>query len=128
MAASTDLVLQPLDMSNVQPSLLYSVKLEKPNNLVNLSNDLSEGVLSSVPPPTSAAHTPVRNSKYSERSKFVFTRIGSSSHSNLSWLPFHPNTCEYPSVMQYLRHLASFPGSKNELATLDYDKIPYRKM
>jgi hypothetical protein len=30
--------------------------------------------------------------------------------------------------MQCLRHLASFPRSRNELATLDYDKIPYHKM
>jgi hypothetical protein len=34
MAASTDLVSQPSDMSNVQPSLLHFVKLEKPDNLV----------------------------------------------------------------------------------------------
>jgi hypothetical protein len=30
--------------------------------------------------------------------------------------------------MQCLRRLASFPGSRNELATLDYDKIPYHKV
>jgi hypothetical protein len=34
MAASTDLVLQPSNMSSVQPPLLHSVKLEKPDNLV----------------------------------------------------------------------------------------------
>jgi hypothetical protein len=57
MAASMDLVSQPSDMSSVQPPLLHSVKLEKPNNLVNLSSDLSEGALSNVPPPTPATHT-----------------------------------------------------------------------
>jgi hypothetical protein len=128
MAASTDLVSQPSDMSSVQPPLLHSVKLEKPDNLVNLSNDSSEGALPNVPPPIPAAHTPLRNSKCSEHSKSVFTSIGSSGHSNLSRPPCHPNTREYPSVMQCLRRLASFLGSKNELASLDYDKIPYHKV
>jgi hypothetical protein len=128
MAASTDLVSQPSYMFNVQPPLLHSVKLEKPDNLVNLSSDSSEGALPNVPPPTLAAHTPVSNSKCSEHSKSVFTPVGSSGHSNPSRPPFYPNTREYPSVMQCLRCLASFPGSRNELATLDYDKIPYHKM
>jgi hypothetical protein len=44
-------------MSSVQPPLLHSVKLEKPDNLVNLSSDSSEGALSNVPPPTPTAHT-----------------------------------------------------------------------
>jgi hypothetical protein len=128
MAASIDLVSQPSDMSSVQPPLLHSVKLEKPDNLVNLSSDLSEGALPNAPPPTPAAHTHVSNSKCSEHSKSVFTPVGSSSHSNLSRPPCHPNTREYPSVMQCLRRLASFPGSKNKLATLHYDKIPYHKV
>jgi hypothetical protein len=128
IATSTDLVSQPSDMSSVQPPLLHSVKLEMPDNLVNLSSDSYEGALPNVPPPTPAAHTPVSNSKCSEHSKSVFTPIGSSSHSNPSRPPFHPNTCEYPSVMQCLRRLASFPGSRNKLATLDYDKIPYHKV
>jgi hypothetical protein len=128
MAASTDLVSQPSNMSSVQPPMLHSVKLEKPDNLVNLSRDSSEGALPSVPPPTPAAHTPISNSKYSEHLKFVFNLVGSSSHSNLSRPPFHPNTHKYPSVMQCLRRLASFPGSRNELATLDYDKIPFHKL
>jgi hypothetical protein len=34
MAASMDLVSQPSDMSNVQPPLLHSMKLETPDNLV----------------------------------------------------------------------------------------------
>jgi hypothetical protein len=128
MAASTNLVSQPSDMSSVQPPLLYSVKLEMPDNLVNLSSDSSEGALFNVPSPTPAAHVPVSNSKCSEYSKFVFTPVGSSGHSNLSRPPFHPNIHEYPSIMQCLRRLASFPGSRNELATLDYDKIPYYKV
>jgi hypothetical protein len=99
MAASTDLVSQPSDMSSVQPPLLHSVKLEKPDNLVNLSNNSSEGALPNVPPPTPAAHTPVSNSKCSEHSKSVFTPAGSSGHSNLSRPPCHPNTHEYPSIM-----------------------------
>jgi hypothetical protein len=128
MAASTDLVLQPLDMSNIQLPLLHSVKLEKPDNLVNLSSDSFEGALPNIPPPTPAAHTPVSNSKCSEHSKSVFTPVGSSGHSNLSRPSCYPNTCEYPSVMQCLRCLASFLGSRNKLATLDYDKIPYHKV
>jgi hypothetical protein len=99
MAASTDLVLQPSYMSSVQPPLLHSVKLEKLDNLVNLSSDSSKGALPKVPPPTPAAHTPLSNSKCSEHSKSVFTPVGSSGHSNLSWPPCHPNTCEYPSVI-----------------------------
>jgi hypothetical protein len=99
MAASTDLVSQPPNISSVQPPLLHSVKLEKPDNLVNLSSDLSEGTLPNVLSPTPAAHTLVSNSKCSEHSKFVFTPVGSSGHSNLSRPPFHPNTREYPSVM-----------------------------
>jgi hypothetical protein len=63
-----------------------------------------------------------------EHSKSVFTPIGSSSHSNLSRPPCHPNTCEYSNVMQCLRCLASFPGSRNELASIDYKKIAYRKI
>jgi hypothetical protein len=59
MAASTDLVSQPSDMSSVQPPLLHSVKLEKPDNLVNLSSDSSEGALPNAPPPTPAADTPM---------------------------------------------------------------------
>jgi hypothetical protein len=127
MAASTDLVSQPSDMSSVQPPLLQSVKLEKPDNLVNLSSDSSEGALPNVPPPTPATHTPVSNSKYSKHSKSIFILVGSSGHSNLSRPPFHPNTREYPNVTQCLRRLASFPGNRNELATFDYDKIPYHK-
>jgi hypothetical protein len=128
MATSTDLVSQPSDMSSVQPSLLHSVNLEKPNNLVNLSSDSSECAIPNVPPPTPTTHTPVSDSKYSEHSKSVFTPIGSSGHSNLSQPPCHPNTHGYPSIMQCLRRLASFPGSINELASLDYDKIPYYKV
>jgi hypothetical protein len=115
-------------MSSVQPPLLHSVKLVMPDNLVNLSSDLSEGALPNVLPPTPTAHNPLSNSKCSEHSKFVFTPIGSFGHSNLSWPLFHSNTREYPSIMQCLRRLASFPGSRNELAILDYNKIPYQKV
>jgi hypothetical protein len=115
-------------MTSVQPPLLHSVKLEKLDNLVNLSSDSSEGALPNVPSPTPAAHTHVSNSKCSEQSKSIFTPVGSSVHSNLSRPPYHPNTREYPSVMQCLRRLASFPGSRNELTSLDYDKIPYHKV
>jgi hypothetical protein len=128
MEASTDLVSQPLDMSSVQPPLLHSVKLEKPDNLVNLSNNSSQGVLPNIPPPIPVAHTLVSDSKYNEHSKSVFILVGSSGHSNLSQPPYHPNTREYPNVMQCLRHLASFPGSRNELASIDYDKIAYHKV
>jgi hypothetical protein len=129
MVASMDLVSQPSDMSSVKPPpLLHSMKLEKPNNLVNLSSDSSEGALPNVPPPTPATYTPISNSKCSEHSKSVFTPVGSFGHSNLSRPPCHPNTCEYPNIMQCLRCLASFPGSRNELATLDYDKVPYHKV
>jgi hypothetical protein len=128
MVASTDLISQLSDMSSIQPLLLHSVKLEKPDNLVNLSNDSSEGALPNAPPPTPVIHIPVGNSKYSEHSKSVFTPVGSSGHSNLSRPPCHLNTREYPNVMQCLRRLASFPGSRNKLATLNYDKIPYHKV
>jgi hypothetical protein len=79
-------------------------------------------------PPTPAAHIPVSNSKCSEHSKSIFTPVGSSGHSNLSRPPCHLNTREYPNVMQYLRCLASFLGSRDELASLYYNKIPYHKM
>jgi hypothetical protein len=128
MAASTDLVSQPSDMSSVQPPLLHSVKLEKPNNLVNLFSDSSEGVVPNNPPPTPDVYTPVSDSRCSELSKSVFILLGSSGHSNLSRQPCHPNTRKYLSVMQCFRRLASFPGSRNELASLDYDKIPYHKV
>jgi hypothetical protein len=128
MATSTDLVLQPSDMSNVQPLLLYSVKLEKLDNLVNLSSDSSEGVVPNVPPPTPVVYIPISDSKCSEHSKSIFIPIGSSGHSNLSRPPCHPNTREYPSVMQCLRHLASFLGSRNKLTPIDYEKIAYQKV
>jgi hypothetical protein len=38
---------------------------------------------------------------------------------------FHPR--EFPSVMQCLRCLASIPGSRNELASIDSNKIAYHK-
>jgi hypothetical protein len=120
--------MQPVDMSSVQPPLLHSVKLEKPDNLVNLSSDSSEGALPNVPPPTPTTYTPISDSKYNEHLKSVFIPVGSSGHSNLSWPPCHPNTCEYPSVMQCLKRLASIPGSRNELASIDYDKIAYHKV
>jgi hypothetical protein len=75
MAASTDLVSQPSNMSSIQPPLLHFVKLEKPNNLVNLSSDSSEGALPNVPPPTPTAHTPVSNPKCSEYSKSVLVLL-----------------------------------------------------
>jgi hypothetical protein len=128
MATSTDLVLLPSDMSSFQPPLLHSVKLEKPDNLVNLSSDSSKGALSNVPPSTPIAHTPLSDSKCNEHSKSIFTPVGSSGHSNLSRPPCHPNTREYPNVMQCLRCLVSFPGSTNELASIDYDKIAYHKV
>jgi hypothetical protein len=115
-------------MSSVQPPLLHSVKLEKPDNLVNLSSDSFEGTIPNVPPPILVVHTPVSDSKYSEHSKSVFTPVGSSSHSNFSRSPCHPNTREYPSVMQCRRRLASFLGSRNELASLDYNKIAHYKV
>jgi hypothetical protein len=93
-----------------------------------LSNDSSESVLPNVPPPTPTAYTLVSDSKYNEHSKSVFILVGLSSHSSLSRPPCHPNTREYPSVMQCLRRLASFLGSRNEIASLDYDKIPYHKV
>ena len=99
MAASMDLVSQPSDMSSIQPPLLHSMKLEKLDNLVNLSSDLSKGALPNVPPPSPAAHTPATNSKCSEHSKSVFIPVGSFGHSNFSWPPCHPNIHEYPSVM-----------------------------
>jgi hypothetical protein len=120
--------IRPSDISSVQPSLLHAVKLKKPYNLVNLSSDSSEGAIPNNPPPTPTIHTLVSDSKYNEHSQSIFTPVGSSGHSNLSQPPCHPNTREYPSVMQCLRRLASFLGSRNELAILDYDKIPYHKV
>jgi hypothetical protein len=123
-----DLVSQPSNMSSIQPSLLYFVKLETSNNLVNLSNDSSKGTIPNASPPTPTIHTPVSDSKCSEHSKSVFNPVGSSGHSNLSWPLCHPNTREYPSVIQCLRRLASFPGSRNKLASIDYDKIAYHEV
>ena len=70
-------------MSSVQPPLLHSMKLEKPDYLMNLSSDSSEGTISNIPPTTPAAHIHVSNSKYSEQST-VFTPVGLPGHSNLS--------------------------------------------
>jgi hypothetical protein len=86
-------------MSSVQPPLLHAVKLEKLDNLVNLSSDSSEGIVPNNPPPTPAVHTPVSDSKCNEYSQSVFTPVGSFGHSNLSRPPCHPNTREYSSVM-----------------------------
>jgi hypothetical protein len=92
MAASTDLVSQHLYMSSFQPPVLHFVKLESPDNPMNLSRDSSEGVIPNVPPPAPTAYTPVSDSKCSEHSKSIFTPVGSSGHSNLSWPLYHPNT------------------------------------
>ena len=128
MAASTDLVLQPSYMSSIQTPLLHLMKLESSDNLVNLFSDSSEGGLPNIPPPTPAIHTPISNSKYNEYSKFVFTPISSSGQSKFSQPPCHSNICEYSNAMQYLRSLASFPRSRNKLASIDYDKFPYYKV
>jgi hypothetical protein len=128
MAASTDILSQPSDMSSVQPPLLQSVKLERPDDVVHLSSDSSEDELPNVSLPSPVAHTPISDSKYSEQLKSAFTPIGSSGQSSFSRPPFHPNTRECPSVMQCLRRLASFPGSRNELAFIDYNKIAYHKV
>jgi hypothetical protein len=102
--------------------------LEKPDNLVNLSSDSSQGALPNVPPPIPTTHTLVSDSKCNEHSKSIFTLVGSSGHSNLSRPLCHLNIDEYPSVMQCLRRLASFPESINKLASIDYDKIAYHKV
>jgi hypothetical protein len=115
-------------MISVQPTLLHLVKLESLDNLVNLSSDSSEGAIPNVPLLSLVAHNPVNNSKYSEHSKSIFTPIGSSGQSNISHPLFHPNTQECHSVMQCLRRLASFPRSRNKLASVDYDKIAYYKV
>jgi hypothetical protein len=128
MAASTDLLSQPSNMSSVQPPLFHFVKLKRPNDLVHLSSDSSKDELSNVSLPTPASHIPVSDFKCSEPLKSTLTPIGSSGHSNFSCPPFHPNTRECPSVMQCLRCLASVPGSRNELASIDYDKIAYHKV
>jgi hypothetical protein len=128
MAASTNLLSQPSDMSSVQLPLLHSIKLEFPDSLVHLSSDSSEDELPSCSLPSPTTHTPKTDSKCTEHSKSVFTPVGSSGHSNLSRPPFHPNTRECPSVMQCLRCLASIPRSRNELASIDYDKIAYHKV
>jgi hypothetical protein len=128
MAASTNLLSQPSDMSSVQLPLLYFIKLEFLDGLVHLSSDSLEGELSSASLPSPAAHTPKTDSKCTEHSKSVFTLVGSSSHSNLSRPPFHPNTRECPNVMQCLRRLASIPGSRNELPSINYYKIAYQKV
>jgi hypothetical protein len=99
MATSTNLISQPSNLSSVQPPLLHSVKLESPDNLMNLSSDSSEGAISNVLLPSPATHIPINDSKCSEHSKSVFTPVGSSSHSSLSRPPCHPNICECPSLM-----------------------------
>jgi hypothetical protein len=128
MATSIDLVSQFSDMFSVQLPLFYSVKLESPDNLVDLSSDSSEDAIPNVSLSTPIVHTPISNSKCSEHSKSVFTLIGSSGHSNFSCLPFHPNTRECPSDMECLSRLASIPRSRNKLASIDYDKIAYNKV
>jgi hypothetical protein len=50
-------------MSSVQSPLLHSMKLESLDNLVNLSNDSSEGAIPNVSLATPVAHTLVSNSK-----------------------------------------------------------------
>ena len=69
MAASTNFVLQPSDMSSIQPPLLYLMKLESPNNLMSLSSGSFEDVISNILLPTPTAHTPISDSKCSEYSK-----------------------------------------------------------
>jgi hypothetical protein len=128
MATSIDILSQPSDMSSVQPPLLHSVKLERPDDLVHLSSNSSEDELPNISLPSPAAHTLVSDSKYNELLKSAFTPIGSSGQSSFSRPPFHPNTREYPSIMQCLRCLASFPGTRKKLAFIDYAKIAYHKV
>jgi hypothetical protein len=90
MAAFSDLVFQPLDMSSVQSSLFHFVKLESPN-LVQLYSDSSKGELPNVSLPTCGAETPVHDDKYNELPKTVCTPTAFSSQSSFSHPPFHPN-------------------------------------
>ena len=106
----------------------HPFSVECPNDLVHLFSDSSEGELPSASLWTLATHTLVSDSKYKEHSNSIFTSIGSSGHSNFSRPPFHSNTQECSNVMQCLRRIASIPGSKNELASIDYDKIAYHKV
>jgi hypothetical protein len=93
MVASTNLASQPPDISSIQSLLLYSMKLENPNNLLHLFNDSFEGELPNVTLPIPVANTPISDSKCSELSKSLFVILfGSFGHSNFSCPPFHPNT------------------------------------
>ena len=99
------------------------MELESLDNLVNLFNDSSKGTIPNVSLPTPTTRTSVSYSKYSEHSKSVFPPIGSFGHSS-----FHPNTWKCLSVMECLRHPASFPRSRNKLASIEYYKIAYHKV
>jgi hypothetical protein len=75
MAVSTDLVSQPLDMFSVQPSLLHSMKLESPDNLVHLFRNSSRPELSNVSLPIPVADTHVSDSKCSSPSPSLFLLV-----------------------------------------------------
>ena len=125
LTAAIDLLSQPFDILSIQPSLLYFLKFECPNDLIYLSSDSSKGEISNVLLLLPIANTLVTNSSCEELSNLVFTPINSSIQSSFSWPHFHPTTRKYPSIIQSLRCLASIPRSKNKLASLDYDKIAY---
>jgi hypothetical protein len=56
-------------MSSVLLFMLHSMKLENPDNLMNLSIDFSEGTISNVLLPIPAVDTPISDAKYNEHSK-----------------------------------------------------------
>ncbi len=57
-----------------------------------------------------------------------FLRDSSPATSNLSRPPLYPTDRQYPSVMQCLKKLASIRGSRNELASIDFQSMEYRKV
>ena len=115
-------------MFSVQSFLLHSLKLERSKNLINLFSDSSNGAISNVSLPILGAQISISDSNYSEHSKSIFIPIGLSSQSNFFRSPFHSNTCKCLNIIQSLRCLALFSKSRNELASIDYDRITYQKV
>jgi hypothetical protein len=104
------------------------VKPESSDNLVYLSSDSYEGELPNVSLPTLAAEIPIHDDKYNEPPKSICTPTTSFGQLSFSYPSFYPNTQKCLSVMQCLRLLAFVHGSRNKVASIDFDKIAFHKV
>ena len=104
---------------------LRNVKRETLDPIIELSSE-SEGETPSLPSQLPNLNEPA---PFVATQPTVRTPANSPSSSSFSLPPLYPSSSQdCPSVMQCLRKLSSVPGSRTELAQIDFDRIEYHKV